>query len=75
MGKAKLPDGRRKKDYPHRITVRLSGLQLKFLRELCGWLGNDQYVAYYLIICGLEERRIGNLRSQIATSRSPREGV
>jgi hypothetical protein len=58
MSKAKLPDGRRRNDYPHKIVVRLSDQQLNFMRERCGWLGNDQYVAYYLVVCGLEQRRI-----------------
>jgi hypothetical protein len=38
MSKAKLPDGRRRNDSPHKIVVRLSDQQLPSMRAVWNWL-------------------------------------
>lgn len=52
----KTADGRKLKDYPCEILVRLNEEQLAHMRHHFGWMGADDYVAYFLIISEITKR-------------------
>ena len=60
----KTTDGRAKRSYPVEITVNLTKKQYDLMRHHFGWMGEDEYVAYFLIVDQVVKR--GEIMSKIA---------
>ena len=54
--RTKTADGRKYKDYPREIVVRLGDEQYAHMMHHFGWMGDADYIAYFLIVRQVNDR-------------------